>query len=40
MYHGMHGSAQNSGHVARAYAEKGFEVLSFDHRGHGKSEGK
>ncbi len=39
----MHGLGEHCGryaHVARFFAELGFHVRSYDHRGHGQSEGK
>jgi alpha-beta hydrolase superfamily lysophospholipase len=39
----IHGLGEHSGryqHVAEAFNQAGFAMLSFDHRGHGKSPGK
>lgn len=37
--HGLGEHCQRYAHVARFFNEKGFDVRSFDHRGHGKSAG-
>jgi acylglycerol lipase len=37
--HGLHSYSQPTGIIAKFLAEAGFEVVAFDHRGHGKSEG-
>lgn len=39
----VHGYGEHSGrynHVGKFFAEKGFYVAAFDHRGHGQSDGK
>jgi alpha-beta hydrolase superfamily lysophospholipase len=39
----VHGIGEHSGryqHIAEAFNQAGFSMLSFDHRGHGKSPGK
>ncbi len=38
--HGYRGSAKDNGHYAKAFYEKGFNVLMPDLEGHGNSEGK
>ncbi len=37
--HGLNGNANQSFNLAYQYLEKGFVVLTYDHPGHGKSEG-
>lgn len=39
LLHGLYEHSNSNANVARILSEQGFEVLSFDLRGHGKSEG-
>ena len=39
----VHGFGEHSGrygHVAEAFNKRGYSVIAFDHRGHGKSKGQ
>ena len=38
--HGLGEHQERYAHVAKFYSEHGFNVFSYDQRGHGKSEGK
>ena len=38
--HGLHNHSNSLGELAKNFADNGFEVVAFDLRGHGKSEGK
>ncbi|EGR28729.1 hypothetical protein IMG5_169260 [Ichthyophthirius multifiliis] len=40
LFHGLNSSVAHGSHIAKAFSEKGFIVVGFDHRGFGQSEGK
>ena len=40
LFHGLNSSVAHGIHIAQSFADSGFIVVGFDHRGFGQSEGK